>query len=60
MRTVPRASFAPPDAARLNAAEAAAMVSAWLTSSSAAGVGLRPCGEREDSDIPNPASSAST
>jgi hypothetical protein len=59
IRTVPRSVSAPLDAARRSAADAAAMASAWPTSSSAAGVAVSPCGERENSDSPSAASSAS-
>jgi hypothetical protein len=51
--------LAPPDAVRCSAADALAIVSAWPTSSSAAGVALNPCGERENSDSPRAVSSAS-
>ena len=59
IRTVPRSAWAPLDAVRRSAADAAAMASAWPTSSSAAGVAVSPCGERENSDSPRAPSSAS-
>ena len=59
IRTVPRSAWAPLDAVRRSAADAAAMASAWPMSSSAAGVAVSPCGERENSDSPRAASSAS-